>query len=483
MPEENEKKSILDLFSIRSLKKRWFFGNLLPVIIILVLAIGFFSLAIRSYYYSSMRNALETKARTATDFFANYATNNYSAYYDSAYRYISNFDEAGKLELQFIDTLGRVQMSSYMATSGVSPGTSDITGALEGGVISYWDGRSATTGERVMAVCSPIVYANSQVVGAMRYVTSLKLVDRQVLSTIMLALGVVAAMLLLVIATNMFFIRSVVEPVRGITAATRQIADGSYGIQIPNPYSDEIGEMTAAINDMSMKISQSERAQTEFISSVSHELRTPLTAITGWAETLAYEQSLSEDEQRGLGIILRESRRLTKMVEDLLDFTRLQDGRFTLNAREMDVVAELEDTIFAYQEILQQEDMEIIYDPCDEELPLINGDPERLRQVFLNIFDNAAKYAKDGRRIVVSTHVEGDDIVIRIRDFGPGIPEDDLENVKMKFYKGSSKQRGSGIGLAVCDEIIRYHGGTLKLSNAEGGGTMVTITVPAKPVF
>ena len=69
------------------------------------------------------------------------------------------------------------------------------------------------------------------------------------------------------------------------------------------------------------------------------------------------------------------------------------------------------------------------------------------------------------------------------RDFGPGIPEDDLENVKMKFYKGSSKKRGSGIGLAVCDEIIRYHGGTLKLSNAEGGGTMVTITVPAKPVF
>ena len=95
----------------------------------------------------------------------------------------------------------------------------------------------------------------------------------------------------------------------------------------------------------------------------------------------------------------------------------------------------------------------------------------------------AAKYARDGKRITVCTGTDGDNVFIRIRDSGPGIPEDELERVKMKFYKGSSKERGSGIGLAVCDEIIKYHGGDLILSNAEGGGTLVTIRIPVEPTF
>ena len=112
-----------------------------------------------------------------------------------------------------------------------------------------------------------------------------------------------------------------------------------------------------SINDMSIKISQSEKAQTEFVSSVSHELRTPLTAITGWAETLEYDPELDEDARRGIGIILKVARRLTGMVEELLEFTRLQDGRFTLNVEETDVEAVLEDVIFTYTELLRQEGM------------------------------------------------------------------------------------------------------------------------------
>ena len=122
-----------------------------------------------------------------------------------------------------------------------------------------------------------------------------------------------------------------------------------------------------------------------------------------------------------------------------------------------------------------------------EELQLATGCTEpiavaycaaRLRQVFLNILDNAAKHGGEGRQITASMNLEEDNIVVRIRDFGPGIPEDELPHVKMKFYKGSSKARGSGIGLAVCDEIVTMHGGTLELANAEGGGTLVTITIP-----
>jgi signal transduction histidine kinase len=334
-----------------------------------------------------------------------------------------------------------------------------------------------------MAVSAPLTYAGGQVIGVMRYVTSLRPADSQIRADMLMAVGAGAGVMLLVAVVSMVFLQSVVEPMREITATAKQMANGSYGIQIGKKYRDEIGDMVEAINEMSIKISQSEKAQTEFVSSVSHELRTPLTAITGWSETLIYNEDLDEETKRGIGIILKEARRLTKMVEELLEFTRMQDGRFTLNAEPMDVAAELEDSIFAYRELLKQDDMSIDYDPCDEELPLINGDPERLRQVFYNIFDNAAKYARDGKRISVSTSTDGDNVFVRMRDYGPGIPEDELERVKMKFYKGNSKERGSGIGLAVCDEIIKYHGGDLTLSNAEGGGTLVTIRIPVEPTF
>jgi signal transduction histidine kinase len=115
-----------------------------------------------------------------------------------------------------------------------------------------------------------------------------------------------------------------------------------------------------------------------------------------------------------------------------------------------------------------------------DEAPLMPGDPNRLKQVFLNLFDNAVKYGREGKRIEVSISMIGDYIRICIRDFGPGAPEDELNNIKMKFYKGSnSKERGSGIGLAVCEEIVKYHNGSIELENADGGGFLVTVFLPA----
>jgi signal transduction histidine kinase len=167
------------------------------------------------------------------------------------------------------------------------------------------------------------------------------------------------------------------------------------------------------------------------------------------------------------------------MVVDLLDFTRIQDGRFTLNIETADILAEFEDTVYMYGSRMSQDGIILDYLPTEEEIPEIPCDPKRLRQVFLNILDNAAKHGGEGKRIEASIQMENEEIVVRIRDYGPGIPEDELPLVKKKFYKGSSKARGSGIGLAVCDEIVELHGGTLDLENAPGGGTVVTVRLPA----
>ncbi len=468
---------------IRGLRKRYMLTTMLVILLLVIIAVTAYSLTMRNSVYMNLREGLYTKAKTAADFFANYVTHTYAEYYDSAYMYVADFDDVNRLELQFINLGGQIELSSHYMTAGSVPGTQDIAEALSTGKISGWDGYSDSTGEHLMSVAAPMTYSNGQIIGVMRYVTSLKPADRLVRTNVLAASAFGLVVIALVAVISMVFLESVVTPMREITAAAKQISGGSYGIQIGNRYRDEMGDMVKAINEMSLKISQSEKAQTEFISSVSHELRTPLTAITGWGETLSYNENLDEETKRGIGIILQEARRLTKMVEELLEFTRMQDGRFTLNARPCDVAAELEDSIFTYRELLKQDDMTVEYEPSDEELPLINGDPARLRQVFYNLFDNAAKYARDGKRITVSTGTDGENVFIRLRDYGPGVPEDELERVKLKFYKGNSRERGSGIGLAVCDEIIKYHGGDLTLSNAEGGGLLVTIRIPIEPTF
>ena len=150
----------------------------------------------------------------------------------------------------------------------------------------------------------------------------------------------------------------------------------------------------------------------------------------------------------------------------------------TLNVEPTDIRGEFEDTVYMYSTRLAQEGIQLICMDDDEDIPEIPCDGQRLRQVFLNILDNAAKHGGEGKRIEAAMTIEDNQVVVRIRDFGPGIPEDEIPLVKKKFYKGSSSVRGTGIGLAVCDEIVEMHGGTLTLENAEGGGTLVTVTLP-----
>ena len=466
-------------FFTRGLRQRWLRGTMVIVLMAVIVATCLFSIVIHNYYYSTMRTGLEAKAKTATDFFANYVGRSYAEYYNSAFRYTESFKESDRIELQFLNSDGSIMISSFTITSGTHPNTPDVKKAFETQQISSWIGRRSATGERIMAASAPMLYADGEVIGIMRYVTSLKLVDRHVFLNILGVIGVGAVVMLLVFLLNLIFVRSVITPVSEITKMSKRIAEGSYGVQITNNFRDEIGEMVQSINEMSLKIAQTEKIQTEFISSISHELRTPLTAITGWGETLTYSEHLDLETKRGIEIMLKEARRLTKMVEELLEFTRMEDGRFTLNIEMTDVAAELEDAIFTFRELLHQDELEIDY-VCDmDDAPLIPGDPNRLKQVFLNLFDNAVKYGREGKRIDIYIGLEEDCVRIKIRDFGPGAPADELDNLRMKFYKGSnSKERGSGIGLAVCEEIIKYHGGRMELENALGGGFLVTIYLP-----
>ena len=463
---------------ITGIRKRWMVNSISVVLFIVLLAVAAFSAAMGSYYYSTLSESLKQKAENAISSFDYYRTE--AEYYDNARAVVAGEPNSDKLEVEYLDADGQIRFSSSDLTAFRSPGTPDIAEAISMKRTKVWIGADPSTGEHIMAASSPLMI-DGEVVGVMRYVTSLNKVDKQIIIIVAIALGIGLGILGMVYFSKLYFIRSIVDPVAGITETAKRIAAGSYGVQIEKRYDDEIGALTDTINDMSLKINQSEKMKNEFISSVSHELRTPLTAINGWAETIMNgEVRDAGDVKKGMGIIVSEARRLTNMVEELLEFSRIQDGRFTLSVEPMDIKAELEDAVYTYREFFRREGIELNHFDCDEEFPPIAGDPERLRQVFCNLLDNAAKHGGSGKRIDTAIARDEDQVVITIRDYGPGIPAEELPHVKYKFYKGSSKARGSGIGLAVCDEIITRHEGTLDIDNAEGGGCIVTIHLPIR---
>ena len=463
---------------LHGLKGRWMFTGIGVTVLVVLMGVWVIAASIHNNYYRSIESSLEAKATTASEFFTSYVTRTYAEFYQSASRYTEGFEERDRIELQFLSPSGRVETSSYGLTAGTTPDTPDIVAALSDGKMSTWSGHRSDTGEHVFAVSAPLKNSDGSVIGLIRYITSLSLVDSEVYKLAAASAGVGFMIIIFIILSNLYFINTITAPVLELTGIARRISDGSYGIQAVKQHDDEIGDLIDSINDMSVKLGKAEKMQTEFISSISHELRTPLTAITGWSETLAYDDAIQGDSLRGLMIISKEASRLTKLVEGLLEFTRMQDGRFNLTLETIDVAEELEDAIFTYGELLRQDGIELIYDPSYDNLPTITADPARLRQVFLNVLDNAAKYGRDGKKIIVNLRRSGSYVEISIHNFGPAIPEIELPYVKQKFYKGSSKQRGSGIGLAVCDEIVTRHNGLLDIQNAVDGGVLVTIRLP-----
>ena len=474
-----EKLEAFRSLQVGGLRKRWLKNTASVVIALGLVCVLAVTASFAAYYYSNMESDMKYRARTTSDFFADYIDQTYNEFYQSCITYAQTFEDKDIIELQFINKQGDLVASSYGQWAGKSPATPEIREAVTARYPVPYMGKDPHTGERIMAVSSPMIFSNGDVIGVLRYVTSTRLVDKQIVLVGVISTLVFLGVLAVVMFSSNYYLRSIMNPVAEISEKAKRIASGSYGVQIKTPYRDEIGELADTINEMSSKIAQNEKMQAEFISQLSHELRTPLTVINGWSETLLADENMDADTRQGMKIISSEAKRLTEMVMDLLDFTRMQDGRMTLAVEPTDIRAEYEDTVFMYGSRLSQDGIQLHYIDNDEDIPEIPCDPQRLRQVFLNILDNAAKHGGAGKKIETEMTFENDQVVVRIRDFGPGIPEDEIPLVKKKFYKGSSSVRGTGIGLAVCDEIVEMHGGTLTLENAEGGGTLVTVRLPA----
>ncbi len=463
--------------SRKSITGRWIVNNIGIVILIMLVLETFFIYAVQNYYYNSARQYMTSKLNAVTSVLSRYSSDSSKNFSAEVRNMVESFADKDKMELMAINSKGKIILTS----SGFSPDNQedmpDVTQAMETESNSQFVGRQLN-GEKIMAISYPISSLDGEY-SILRVVISMSAIDEHITSLIFMVTLACLAVLMLLMFSGFYFVDSIVKPIQQISLTAAKFAKGDFSERIINDSHDEIGDLCIAINHMADELSSAETMKNEFISSVSHELRTPLTAIKGWAETLSMADD-PETTSKGIRVIVNETERLSQMVEELLDFSRIQNGRFDMQKSTMDILAELEEAVLIYGEKAKQENIEIIYN-APEMLPFVMGDKNRLRQVFINIVDNAIKYSNPNGRVTVEATADDDVdfIQIVVADNGCGIKKADLPRVKTKFFKANHTRRGSGIGLAVADEIISMHGGTLTLMSEENIGTTVVIRLPA----
>ena len=461
---------------LRGITKRWLINTFGVILIILFILVVAFAIIIQNSYYSRISQTLNGRSSELVNIF-----NDTDDFLRTARVYVENFPDKELMELMVINKEGQPIITSTGFTPDRQQNMPDYTAALKSpDNYSEWHG-SLSSGENAMAVTRVLVDDNGEPVGAIRYVVSLEEADRKIFISISFVCLIGVLILFFIFVSSTYFLRSIVRPVKEISTTAKRIAQGDFEARINKFYDDEIGDLCDTINYMAGELGTSDRMKNDFISSVSHELRTPLTAIKGWAETMQLDGCMDlKTVQKGLSIIIKETERLNGIVEEVLDFSRIQQDRMVLIMDRIDILAELDESIYMQRERANSENKHIVYDE-PEMLPPVIGDRNRLRQVFINIIDNALKYSSPGGVVNVSIEQADDQIVIVIADNGCGIPAEHLPKVKQKFYKANQTVRGSGIGLAVADEIIKLHKGTLNIDSIENVGTTVTISIPIVP--
>jgi signal transduction histidine kinase len=283
------------------------------------------------------------------------------------------------------------------------------------------------------------------------------------------------SLILLAAASLLSFLlaRTFTRPIVDIEKAAAQMAEGDFSARIDVKQQDEIGQLAKTINYLGQQLSQIDQMRKDLIANVSHELRTPLSLIRGYAETLRDVTGNDEDKrQKQLGVIIEEAERLSRMVDDILNLSRLQSGHFELNKSIFSVRNLAGNVAKRYDLLSKQREVSIIMEMSDEQL--VEADAARIEQVLYNLINNAFNNTDAGGTITIRDIDNGDRVRIEVADSGNGIPEEEINRIWDRYYKADKsigKTVGSGLGLAIVKAILEAHGAAYGVESKKGAGT------------
>ncbi|HHY04766.1 MAG TPA: HAMP domain-containing histidine kinase [Thermoanaerobacterales bacterium] len=452
-------------------------------LLIILLTVASFEFAliwgIKNYYIGSVADNLKNQVELVSSFYNNFLD---SGDIFSNSKEIIDIFSSRSFQLQITDKRARVIVDSLEATNDEVLDYEEIQMALAGQEGEY-KGVDRISGERIISYTAPLKH-DDIIVGCVRFTSSLEMTYKVINDLVKYILIFGIALIVVVFVVSFFIAQTIVSPVEEITKTADQMAKGNLTVRNKISNKDEIGLLAVCLNNMAEQLQNSEAMKNEFISSISHELRTPLTSIKGWAQTLkGTPMNETEQMQYGLDIIVDESDRLSDMVQDLLDFSRLQSARLKIHPEPTDINALILQTYEQMKQraLKQQVNMTI---ELPREAKKINADARRVKQILINIIDNALKFTPSGGEIFISGQEQEIDnkkyYVIKISDTGCGIPKEELSLIKNRFYKSkqNTTDKGTGLGLAICDELVKLHGGTMKITSEVNKGTIVYISLP-----
>lgn len=452
-----------------SIKARLIWSYLLLIFLTIVLFEAIILFALHFYYVEGVKQTLRDQGAIFTSFYEKEIKEDSFQY--KAPLLLQQYNFLVDVQAQIVDKNGEVLARKYEDNEKNVYSFEDVPVALRGETGFY---KGSFNGEKILSVSQPLVIGE-EVYGAIRLTSSMEAIDKVYKDNSYKLIGVGLFVLAVATAISYFIATSITKPLNNITKAAEQMAVGNFATRISNHNTDELGKLANTLNYMAEQVEKHESIKNEFIASVSHELRTPLTSVKGWAITL---HSMSEDEffKEGLEIISNESERLSIMLGDLLDLSSLSSGKIEYHFTEVpihDLIHQVSNQLTPRAnrhgiELMRENDVEVY----------INGDFNRLKQVLINLLDNALKFTPKHGEIKIASQIFDEQVFISIQDTGAGIPEEELNLVKGKFHKGKSNQSGTGLGLAICQEIIHAHKGELKLKSTVGVGTTVEIFLP-----
>lgn len=451
--------------------------NFLIVIVSTVLILDILTIiCLKGYYYKNTQNTLENQLESSINFYQKYFANN--KLMENIYDNVDVFWNTNEGQVEILDPDGELLMDSYGIRDNELLSTPDISKAKNGG-IGVWTGKVNSYNEKVMIISKGInsKVDENEMIGIVRIIFPLGEVHKIVDSFSILFLFISIIVIALGIIMSLIIARDIVNPIKKITMVAKEMAKGNLDIRSDVADNIEIEQLSKTLNYMGGEVDKRERLKNEFISSVSHELRTPLTSIKGWAITLKYDCSDMDTVALGLDIIEKESDRLTEMVEELLDFSKLINGVVSLNKKENDVrvLVEFITNYMKPRAIREGKEFNLF---VEEDIGKAYFDENRLKQVLSNVIDNSFKFTNENGKISLTALKENENLILIVKDNGIGINGDDLPRVKDKFYKGKNSKSRNGIGLSICDEIVKIHNGTLSIESKENEGTSIVIKIP-----
>lgn len=398
---------------------------------------------------------------------------------------IVSFNQADRIlgtEFWVIDQKGKVLAASadHLYCEGNTLESADLE-QLKRGHVGLKRGQSQYFKEAVIRVVTPVL-DNGKLLGAVVLYAPVAGVNEASLKMRHIYIGAAFLGVIVSIALGLVLSRYITRSLREVSVAAGKIAEGDFDQRVDTKTEDEFGKLGQSINNMTRRLADSERMRKDFIANVSHELRSPLTSIQGFIDALLDGRHTDREESKKyLTIIQKETYRLSKLINDLLEISKFDSQGVQFNMEPFPLNTVINRAIVSLKPRLDEKNI-IVKTAIPLDLPLCDGDEDRIEQVIHNLLSNAIHYSPVEGKILISGFLRENEIQVEVADNGPGIPAEELPKVWERFYRvdkdRSRRKGGTGLGLAIVREIIKKHGGRVIAESEQGEGAVFGFTLP-----